>query len=134
MVIALESTPVGSSENSSVSEVTTMVEADLEEEWSIREEKLSVETSGGVGDGVRAERLSGGRRRSRRRSTDTVAERIEKEGSIGSSRRKVETRSPGPMGEEGAENEQWYIGRRALGDWIGIGAGGGGEGEGEGVS
>ena len=61
---------------------------------------------------------------------------MEKEGSIGWSRRKVETRSPGPMGEEGVENEQWYIGRRDLGDWIGIGAGGVGEGggEGEGVS
>jgi len=61
-----------------------------------------------------------------------VAERIEKEGSIGWSRRKVETRSPGPMGEEGVgvESVQWYIGRRDLGDWIGIGTGGR-EGEGE---
>jgi len=131
-VIVLESIPVGSSENPGVSDVTIVVDADLEEDWSTREAKLSVETSGGVGDGVWVDMLSAGRRRSRRRSIDMVAERIEKEGSIGWSRRKVETRSPGPMGEEGGgvENVQWYIGRRDLGDWTGNGAGGGGiEGE-----
>lgn len=49
---------------------------------------------------------------------DIMAERTEKEGSIGSSRREVETSSPGPIGEEGGgvENVQWYIGRRDLGD------------------
>ena len=124
--------PVGSSENPGVSDVTIVVDADLEEDWSTREEKLSVETSGGVGDGVWVGRLSAGRRRSRRRSIDMVAERMEKEGSIGWSRRKVETRSPGPMGAEGGgvENVQRYIGRRDLGDCIGN-DGGGGEVEGE---
>lgn len=121
---------MGSSENPGVSDVTIVVDADLEEDW---EEKLSVETSGGVGDGVWAGRLSAGRRRSRRRSIDMVAERMEKEGSIGWSRRNVETRSPGPMGAEGGgvENVQWYIGRRDLGDWIGNDGGGGGEVEGK---
>ena len=92
----------------------------------MKEEKLSVETSGGVGDKLCEERLSAGRRRSRRRSIDMVAERREKDGSIGSSRRKAETSSPGPIGEEGGgvENVQWYIGRRDLGDCIGIDRGG----------
>lgn len=64
---------------------------------------------------------------------DMVAERTENEGSIGRSQMKVETGSPGPMGEDGGgvENVQWYMGRRDLGDWIGIGAGGGGEVESE---
>ena len=57
---------------------------------------------------------------------------------MGWSRRKVETISPGPIGEEGVgvENVQWYIGRRDLGDWIGIGTVAAGEvgGEWEGVS
>ena len=82
-MIVLESTPVGLRVSSSVCEVTIVVDADLEREWSGREEKLSVETSGGVGEGVCVGRLSTGVRRSRRRSIDMVAERIEKEGSIG---------------------------------------------------
>ena len=82
-MIVLESMPVGSRENPGVSDVTTVIDADLEEDWSAREEKLSVETSGGVGDGVWGDTLSAGTRRSRRRSIDMVAERIEKEGSIG---------------------------------------------------
>ena len=82
-MIVLESAPVGSSKNSSTSDVTIVVDADLEGEWSGREEKLSVETSGGVGGGVWVEKLSVGRRRTRRRSIDMVAERMEKEGSIG---------------------------------------------------
>lgn len=54
-----------------------------------------------------------------------VAERTEKEELIGSSRRKVETSSPGPIGEEegGVENVQWYIGRRDLDDWIEVDTG-----------
>lgn len=103
-----------------------MVDADLEREWSGRGEKLSAEASGGVGDGVCVERLPAGRRRSRRRSIDMVAERIEKEESIGWSRSKVEMRSPGPTGEKGVENVQWYIGRRDLDDWR-TDTGGGGE-------
>ena len=93
-----------------------------------------METSGGVGDGVWEGRLPAGRRRSRRRSIEMAAERMEKEGSSGWSRRKVETRSPGPMGEEGVEKEQWYIGIRDFGDCIGIGARGGGEVGGERMS
>lgn len=85
-----------------------------------------METSGGVGDAEWAERLSAGRRRSRRRSIVMVAERMEKEGLIGWSRMKAEMSSPGPVGEEGGgvDNVQWYMGRRDLGDWIGIGRGG----------
>lgn len=81
-----------------------------------------METSGGVGDELWVDRLSVWRRRSRRRSTDMVAERTEKVGSIGFSRRKAETSSPGPMGEEGGgvENVQRYMGRRDLGDSIWI--------------
>jgi hypothetical protein len=75
-VIVLVSAPVGSSENSSASDVTIVVDADLEGEWSGREEKLSLEASEGVGDGVWVERLSAGRRRTRRRSIDMVAERM----------------------------------------------------------
>jgi len=58
---------------------------------------------------------------------------MEKEGSIGWSRRKVETRSPGPMGAEGGgvENVQRYIGRRDFGDCIGNDGEGGGEVGGE---
>lgn len=91
-----------------------------------------MEASGGVGDGVCVEMLSAGRRRTRRRSIDMMAERIEKEGSIGWSRRNVETVSPGPTGDEGegVENVQWYIGRRDLGDWS-TGTGGWGEAGGE---
>jgi hypothetical protein len=51
-VIVLESAPVGSRENSSASDVIIVVDADLEEDGSTKEEKLSVEASGGVGDGV----------------------------------------------------------------------------------
>jgi len=50
--MVLESAPVESNENSSASDVTTVVDVDLQDDWSAREEKLSVETSGGVGDGV----------------------------------------------------------------------------------
>ena len=131
-MIVLESTPVGPRVRASACDVTIVVDADLEREWSGREEKLSVEISGGVGEGVCVWRLSIGVRRSRRRSTDMVAERIEKEGSIGWSRMRAETRSPGPTGEErgGVENAQWYIGRWDLGDWR-IGSRGGGEIESE---
>ena len=116
--MVLESKPVGSRGISSVSDLTIVVDIDLEGDWSTKEEMLSVETSGGVGDELWVDRLSVWRRRSRRRSTDMVAERTEKEGSIVSNLRKVETSSPGPMGEDGGgvENVQWYIGRRDLGD------------------
>lgn len=67
-----------------------------------------MDASGGAGDGTLVERLSAGRRRSRRRSIVMVAERTENEGSIGWSRREAEIRSPGPMGVEGVgvENVQ----------------------------
>lgn len=100
--------PVESDGNSSISDLTIVEDMDLEGEWSTKEGRLSVETPGGVGDEVWAARLSAGRRRLRWRSIDIMAERTEKEGSMGSRRRKVVTSSPGPTGEEGGgvENTQ----------------------------
>lgn len=51
-MIVLERAPVGSRENSSASDAIIVVDADLEEDESTKEEKLSVEASGGMSDGV----------------------------------------------------------------------------------